>query len=172
MVARKGALLDILNMRSKSKALLIIAIVIVVFAICLTVGLNQIHADDGEVKDIYSQLANDGIDNAVFPELFDDNIEITDYEFVTDEEIDMITFNFSSEIQGRIVIQKYNNKGKYKEKKPIDVDIYEIIETNIADIMVFGDDDSNHIQYNIDSIEYSININCDFETALKIAKTI
>lgn len=175
------------------KIVAIVAVIVVVFAISITAGAKFFHinAPEGVVKvngdhfivdmnntdvveDIYLQLSKDGIENAILPRIITAaDTEVNNYVIENGAEYDMITFDFAcNDYDGRATIQKYNNNGKLQDKMPKEVDNYELLTVNGVLVLVYANSDMCNIQYTINNMEYIIYVQCDFDTALKIAKTI
>lgn len=175
------------------KIVAIVAVIVVVFAVSITAGAKFFHinAPEGVVKvngdhfsvdmnntdvveDIYAQLGKDCVGDAVLPKLLTDyETKITNYKAEFVDSHDMIEFDFdSSEFNGRATIEIFEDDYKFNEKKPLEIDNYEVIEKEGVSILVFGNEKASNIQYCCKNVEYIITVDCDLNTALEIAKTI
>lgn len=178
------------------KIVAIVAIVAVVFAISVTAGAKFFHINapsgtvkingdhfsvnlnnEGIVDDILGQLKEDGIEDPLLPEmLIYLETEISDYQVESIDGHNMVVFDFNfDDIKGRVTIQNYHSEYEFQDiqnEMPSEVDNYEILTINGNQILVFGNNVTTNIQYTVNNNEYIFAIYCDFETALKIAKTI
>jgi hypothetical protein len=88
----------------------------------------------------------------------------------------MINFNFNnSEIEGHITIQEYVNNYDFvteRSKANSEFDNVKYFNIDDLDIIVFNEGNNSQINYVVNNTEYNIVIDCDYETACQIAKTI
>ena len=139
-------------------------------------SFNVDISNDKYVDDIIGQLEQDGINDVTLPKIvFSEGTTVADYCF-ENEETSYIEFSFSNdEIKGYVTIQKFNSNFDFaleKTKTTAEFEKVEYIEINEIHILVFGNDDVSYMQYVNNNMEYNIQINCNYETALQIAKTL
>ncbi len=137
------------------------------------------HVDispDGYVDDIYGKLECDGIDNTVLPKIiFEEQSSISNYTFSNDNNTLIVNFDFLNDtIFGSVTIEKYEEYDFFSGTGKISSEFENIEYFNINDIsvIVFGTDNKSYISYSVDKIDYCISLNCDYETACQIAKTL
>lgn len=137
---------------------------------CFNVDIDN----DNSVNDIEAKLRKDGIENPILPRIiYELDTEISNYTFEKSIDYDMTTFFFNNEkFNGKVYIQKYKDDCEMQLKKPLEVDNYDMLEVNGISVLIFGNNKASHIEYTINNVEYSFTLNCSFNTALEIAKTI
>lgn len=177
------------------RALLIAAIVALILGISITVGAKYLNIDasddvvqysddsfnvnlkNNSIDNITSVLEQDGLSNIVLPtEITDGTYKISNYKLNTDDtKYQKYTFDIlSNELgNGKVSIRLYNDNfefsagirkatSEFENVKQIDKDSYTVV--------VFGDNEDSVIYYIIDDTEYSINFECEFSVACKIAE--
>jgi hypothetical protein len=176
---------------SISKILLVAVVFILVIGICIPACANYFSIDvpdgivtfynncfnvdisnDKYINDILNQLEQDDIIDAVLPEIiFSSETQISNYARNDTENYMMINFNFNnSEIEGHITIQEYvNNYDFVTERSKANSEFDNVKYFNI---IVFNEGNNSQINYVVNNTEYNIVIDCDYETACQIAKTI
>lgn len=140
---------------------------------CFSVDLSN----NDYVQDLDGNLEQDGIVDEKLPDmLFQPETKISSYESEECDGITKIDFEFqNTEIQGYVSIFSYEYKKdfisgfgkvsqKYKYVNEIDKGEYSIL--------VFSNDEESYLYYAYDGSEYSISLNCDYETACKIAESL
>lgn len=135
---------------------------------CFNVDLSN---DEG-IDNINGQLKQDGIVDVALPDIiFSKETIITDYHLDNG-----IEFAFSNdEINGYVTIQIYDHDYDFfigQQKENSEFEQIDYLHINDVDIIILSNDDTSHIQYFVNNIEYNIYIHCDYETALQIAKTL
>lgn len=189
-----------LNMRKRKISIgkILVAAVIFVTAILISIpvcakylninvpdGVVTIYKDcfyidispDGTIRDIAGRLEEDGINDAILPNMiFVPETKNSDYSKQETGNCTMINFNFTdNEIEGHVTIQKYSSDYKFfidEEKESLEFEQIDYFEINGIKILVLGNNDVSHILYATDNIEYNFLIECNHDTACKIAKSI
>lgn len=135
---------------------------------------NRLHiniSNDEYVDDIVSLLERDGFDDWVLPnELLTPDTKITDYKTSKNQYIKSSSFKFkSTSYYGFIIIENSNFANQ-----EILSDNCEIVKTlkNGTDVLICNTDDCYILKYSYNEFYYNISIYSDYETALKIAKSI
>jgi len=179
------------------KLLITAAIIILAVCIAVPVGAKVMHIDASEelVKfagdhfdvdlrkkgiDVAKELKEKGYEDLAIPdEIMRDNYLKTSLDISEDENNRLsIYFNFknkSTGVKGCISIDRYSDSftsmvGQSKVSDKYD-SVKQITKSNI-DVLVFGNEEEAYIIYIDNDIEYNIVLECDFETAKEIAKTI
>ena len=136
---------------------------------CFNVDLSN----DEHIDDILAQLEQNGIDDAALPKIiFADGTTITNYHIGNDE-ISYVEFSFSNnDICGYVSIKNYDNLGFNNDKATATLENVNNFTVNGVSILVFGNNNTSYIYYSKNGITYDISINCDYETACQIAKTL
>lgn len=129
--------------------------------------------------DIVNTLILESLDQLVLPQaLLGDEYS----KSVVSQEDDLMTtiyVDFSNEstgVSGKIGITQYKNKsnqlGNGIGSMPADHKYFKQIKVEEKDVLIFGYDEKIYIKYLDENTDYEIFINCDFETAVKIAESI
>lgn len=146
--------------------------IVTFYSDCFNVDLSQKEY----VDDIFSQLENNGLDNVVLPKIvYSTKTKISNYTCNNDNDVLYIKFSFSTdEFDGRVTIDKLysanNDSSNIKVNDSFDQMNY--YELNDISVVVFCKDDYSLINYIANDFEYNISLNCDYETACQIAKTL
>lgn len=133
-------------------------------------------ANDGYVDNINGQLKQDGFEDVVLPKMiFSSDTKITNYELDNNSSNFIVDFSFSNgDINGYVTIQEYDNYDFIIDNKKAtsDFDNIEYFEINNISVLVFSKNSKSYICYNESNTKYNICLNCDYETACQIAKTL
>ncbi|MGN0458520.1 MAG: hypothetical protein ACI4IL_06100 [Eubacterium sp.] len=128
------------------------------------------------VDDIHGQLEQDGIENAMLPKMmFSLETKISDYAINKKSANSVISFSFSNDdINGYVTIEKYDIYSFINGQNKVTNEFEKIkqIEVNGLSVLVFCNDNVSYISYTINNNEYNITLDCDYETACQIAKTL
>ncbi|MGN1420984.1 MAG: hypothetical protein ACI4XC_05675 [Eubacterium sp.] len=134
-------------------------------------------ANDGYVNDILGQLEHDGLDDIVLPKMiFSSETKNSNYSKEESDNSTMINFDFESNgLTGHIIIRSYKpNYDFLVEENKTNLEFESIKYFSIGDIscIVFNRGKNSYINYVINNTEYNISLDCNFETACQIAKTL
>ncbi|MCM1114954.1 MAG: hypothetical protein NC397_05605 [Clostridium sp.] len=181
-----------------SKALLIAAIFIVILSITIPVGAKYINMNaspetvkyNGEYFDIDLQNTNSGkldelnnllnendIASLTVPSAILDGKWTIGNSYVTNDPIKSLYIDFrdtNSDLNGYISVLYYTDINFINGKSKADNEFENIYESEIDGIktIVLNNDNESCLYYTYQNCEYSININCDFDTAKSIITTI
>lgn len=129
--------------------------------------------------DIVNQLIVESLDTLLLPEfLLGDEYE-RNARSQEDDLMTTIYVDFSNEsngISGLIMITQYKDENimmaNGSGNVPADHKYFKQIKVDETDVLIFGYDDKMYIKYLSENTDYEIFINCDFDTAVKIAESI
>ncbi|MGN0532987.1 MAG: hypothetical protein ACI4IK_01395 [Eubacterium sp.] len=140
---------------------------------CFSVDLSD---SDDSIKDIVGTLEQDGLANVKLPDmLFKPETKVSNYICKDINGNSNINFEFQNgDIQGFAVIVKYEYSDFISNQKKVTTKFKYVNEIDKGDytILVFSDDKKSFLYYAFDGSEYDISINCDYETACKIAESL
>lgn len=147
--------------------------IVTFYSDCFNVDLSQTEY----VDDLLGQLEQDGIESVLLPKItILPETKIYNYSNATLEKSNLISFDFcSSKIEGHVDLQKYfenYDNANISDKATSEFENFDYIETNGISVLVLGNNDDSCLFYVKDYIEYSIVLNCDYQTAYEIAKTV
>lgn len=147
------------------------------------VNLGNANTDADDYTDngleLINNLNENGFENIVLPDALiseDCSMKITTFSGEAIEQVSIAFNSNSSDINGTIDITKYASSndifvvgqgsvpGSYNQVK-------QVLVSGI-DILIFNTDTNSIIYYIDKNIEYHIHINCNFDSAVKIAETI
>lgn len=136
---------------------------------CFSIDISK---DEG-VSDILAQLQQDGVSDAVLPKvIFSPDTVVSDYHSGSDNSID-VEFSFTNgDIYGYVSLKNYDDLGFDNDKATVEFEKVNEFNVNGNSVLVFGNNEFSYIYYCKDGIAYDISVNCDYETACQIAKTI
>lgn len=139
---------------------------------------NVPEPSNNNPEDIVNTLILESLDQLVLPQaLLGDEYS----KSVVSQEDDLMTtiyVDFSNEstgISGSIMISQYKDEnflGAGSGNMPGDHKYFKQIKVEELDVLIFGYDERIYIKYLDNNTEYEIFINCDFDTAVKIAESI
>lgn len=145
--------------------------IVAIYEDCFNINILQ----DEYVKDINGQLELDGIENVVLPQLaFYPETKFFDYSCRNDNGILDIEFSFSSdEYNGYVTIVNSSTIAALQNKKVnSNYEDAEYFEVNGVPVLVFSNENLSFINYIANDYEYNITLECDFNTACQIAKSL
>lgn len=146
---------------------------VTIYKECFNIDISK----DVLIDDVFGQLEQDGINDIVLPKLvFYPNTQNCNYTKESMENYTMYGFDFiDDDITGHVTLQAYNDSYEFvvgNKKVSSSYEKIEYFEVNELTVLVFYNDDTSYINYSNNNTEYNIVINCDYETACQIAKTI
>ena len=146
--------------------------IVTFYSDCFNVDLSQ----DEYIDDLLGQLEQDGIESVVLPKTtILPETKISNYSCNYDNDVLYVKFSFSTEeFNGYVTMSNsYFKNGDSPILKVNDtygeMDYYDV---NGISVLVFCKDDCSLINYSVNGIDYNISLNCDYETACQIAKTL
>lgn len=145
--------------------------IVTVYKDCFKIDLNP----DEYVFDVNEQLESDSLDSIVLPKmLFESSAKIKNYKLSKYDTYNVYKFDFSNEdVKGCVTITEDCNGNEFGDKKlSSNFENFEAFDVNGITVLVCGMDNNNYINYFVDGTEYEIAIECDYETACRIAKGI
>lgn len=134
---------------------------------------------NSDSDNIVNQLILESLDTLVLPqellgEKYDKSVRSQEDDLMTTIYVDFS--NESTGVSGKIGITQYKNKsiqlGNGIGSMPADHKYFKQIKVEEKDVLIFGYDEKIYIKYLDENTDYEIFINCDFETAVKIAESI
>lgn len=145
------------------------------------VNLGNANADNYSDNglELISNLKEKGFENIILPATLiseDYSMEISIRTLESIEQAIIEFKNNSTNVKGNISITKHTDNNDIftigQGSVPDSYNQVKQIKVNGIDVLVFSDETTSYIYYIDKNIEYDISINCDFESALKIAETI
>lgn len=145
--------------------------IVTFYSDCFNVDLSQTEY----VDDLLGQLEQDGIENVVLPKMtILPETKISNYYKNNNKVLD-VSFSFStSEFDGSVTISNlyFEDSNSPNLKVNDTYDQMNYYEVNGVSVIVFYKDDYSLINYIANDFEYNITLDCDYETACQIAKTL
>lgn len=146
--------------------------IVTFYSDCFNVDLSR----DEYVDDIFSRLENNGLDNVVLPKIiYSPKTKISNYYHNNNDNVLDVEFSFSTkELNGYITISNScsNNNDSLNLKVSNTYDKMDYYDVNGISILIFCKENDSIINYIVNGFEYNISLNCDYETACQIAKTL
>lgn len=146
--------------------------IVTIYKECFNIDLTN----KNDVIDIASKLERDGIDGIILPEImFNTTTTIADYHCENSDSSVTIEFAFhNNDTNGYVTIEKYNSYDFLirNKKASSDFENFKTIITDNINILVFGTDNYSYISYIVGNTEYNITLECNYDYAYQIAKTI
>ena len=134
---------------------------------------------NSDSDDIVNTLILESLDTLFLPEIllgdeYNRNVRSQEDDLMTTIYVDFS--NASDGVSGSIMITQYKDENimmaNGSGNVPADHKYFKQIKVGETDVLVFGDDKDAYITYLAENTEYEIFINCDFDTAVKIAESI
>ncbi len=133
---------------------------------------------NSDSDNIVNQLILESLDTLVLPqellgEKYDKSVRSHEDELMTTVFVDFS--NEDTGVSGNIVVTQYKDEnfpGIGTGNIPSDHKYFKQIRVEELDVLIFGYDEKSYIKYLDENTDYEIFINCDFETAVKIAESI
>ncbi|MCM1363626.1 MAG: hypothetical protein NC122_08660 [Faecalibacterium sp.] len=124
---------------------------------------------------LVKEFSSNGITPITLPEVFTDTkCKISDIQYTKNDVESNVVFDFESESYvGSTIINQYSSEYSFLgEEMILDVKTGHIVQANGMDILVFENNNSCTIRYRDNMTDYIINLECNIDQALYLAKTI